>query len=125
MKPRTPQQTALLLAVILQRSGQNRARISKATIRLLANRDRNVRDALVDLVNDPLGEYGWVLVPRDIGSYSAMRTKLLDAAKAVTAKRWLTAEERRELKNDTIDWSALETEVEEPAKEEDGEDSEE
>ena len=94
---RDPLHTAILLAVILNRSGQPRARVSAKTIKYLGER-RHLRRAFVAEVIDSLAEYSWTLTEIDTGGYAALRTKTLQAAKPVTAKRWLTEDERRALR---------------------------
>jgi len=107
---RNTQQTAILLAIILNRSSQPRARISAKTIKMLGAR-KHLRRAFVAELTDTLAEYSWTLSEIDSGGYAAIRTKALEAAKPVTAKRWLTDAERRALKRDKANWSAFETEV--------------
>src|SRR6202035_2400474 len=94
---RNAQQTATLLAAILNRSGQARGRVSVKTIKTLATR-RHLRRAFAAELTDTLAEYSWTLTEIDSGGYAAVRTKTLEAAKPVTAKRWLTDDERRALK---------------------------
>jgi hypothetical protein len=104
------QQTAILLAVILNRSGQPRARVSAKTIKMLGAR-RHLRRAFVSELTDSIAEYSWTLSEIDSGGYAAIRTKALESAKPVTAKRWLTDEERRTLKRGKANWSTFETEA--------------
>ena len=107
---RNVQQTAILLAVILNRSAQPRARVSAKTIKVLGSR-KNLRRAFVGELTDTLAEYSWTLAEIDTGGYAAIRTKSLESAKPVTAKRWLTDDERRALKRRKTDWFAFETEA--------------
>lgn len=105
----TPHQTAILLAVILNRSGQNRARLSGKTIKILGQR-RNLRQAFSTQVIDALIEYGWALFETG-GGYSAVRISTLDAAKPVTAKNGLSKQERDALREGNADWSSFEEEA--------------
>lgn len=105
----TAQQTAVLLAVVLNRSGQNRARVSSKTIKLLGQR-HNLRSAFFTLVAEALLEYGWALIEIP-GGYSASKLSTLSAAKAVTAKNLLTDAERKAVKDDKSDWRKLEREA--------------
>jgi len=59
-------------------------------------------------LTDTLAEYSWTLTEIDSGGYAAIRTKTLEAAKPVTAKRWLTDDERKALKRGTAKWSGFE-----------------
>src|ERR1017187_8357999 len=86
---RNAQQTAILLAIILNRSAQPRARVSAKTIKILGTR-KHLRRAFVAELTDTLAEYSWTLSEIDSGGYAVMRTKALESAKPVTAKRWLT-----------------------------------
>ncbi|MDR3557147.1 MAG: hypothetical protein P4L55_20530 [Syntrophobacteraceae bacterium] len=108
---RSIEQTAILLAAILNRSKQTRARVSAKTIKILGRR-KHLRRAFVAELTDALAEYYWILFEIDSGGYGAVQTKTLEAAKPVTAKRWLLDEERRDLKRDKTEvWSALEKEA--------------
>lgn len=107
---RTVQQTALLLAVILKRSGQNRARVSAKTIKLLAVRQHLRSAFVVELVRE-LAEFGWIFFEISSGGYGAVQSKTLEAAKTVTAKRFLDDGERRELRQGRIAPEAFENEV--------------
>jgi hypothetical protein len=117
---RTAKETAALLAVILNRSEQTRARISSKTIKLLGSR-MNLRSAFVVEIVDALAEYDWILFELAAGGYGAVQAKALEAAKSVTARRMLTDEERRALRRGAEDMQAFLQEAE-PEREELGED---
>ena len=104
------QQAAILLAIILNRSGQPRARVSAKTIKFVGDRS-HLRTAFLAQLVDALAEYSWTLSEIDSGGYAAIRTKALEAAKPVTAKRWLTDDERRALKNGKSKWAEFEKEA--------------
>jgi len=70
-----------------------------------------LRRAFVAELVDALAEYSWTLTEIDSGGYAAVRTKTLEAAKPVTAKRWLTDEERRKLRRGEANWAVFEEEV--------------
>jgi hypothetical protein len=106
----TAQQTALVLYIILDRSAQNRARVSAKTIKKLGAR-KHLRRAFVAELADALAEYSWTLSEIDSGGYAAIQTKTLEAAKPVTATRLLTDDERRALRHDKTDWAAFEKEA--------------
>lgn len=106
----TADQTACLLAVILNRSGQNRARVSAKTIKFLAKR-KTLRGAFLNELRDALSEYSWALCELESG-YGIEKSTLLEAAKAVTGKRWLDDDLRRALRRgEDIEFSALEEEA--------------
>ena len=118
---RNAQQTAILLSVILNRSEQFRARLSTQTIKKLGAR-RHLRRAFAAELIDALAEYSWTLTEIDSGGYAAVRTKTLEAAKPVTAKRWLKDEERALLRRGKANWAAFEKEAaldQQPADEDD------
>ncbi len=107
---RTANDTACLLAVILKRSEQTRARISAKTIKILANR-RRLRGAFVAELGAALVDgFDWILTELSSGGYGAVRVQTMEAAKAVTAKRWLSDEERKTLRH-APDITAFEAEV--------------
>jgi hypothetical protein len=110
---RTARETAILLAVILNRSGHTRARISGKTIKLLALR-QNLRSAFVVEVVAEIAEFGWILFELGSGGFGAVQAKTLEAAKSVTAKRLLTDDERKASRRDNIDWVAFELEARPP-----------
>src|SRR5690348_16037564 len=86
---RTAEDTALLLALLLKRSEQKRARISVATIRRLSKR-KHIRGAFVEMLDDQLDSLGVVLVELDRGGYGLFPSSVLDVAPAITAKKYLT-----------------------------------
>lgn len=108
---RSAEETALLMAVMLRRSGQTRARISWKTIRRLAGRKRR-RIAFVERLTDALAEYSWTLAELDAGGFGAIANESLAAAKPATVRRWFSEDERRALRQDALDWDALRDEVE-------------
>lgn len=88
---RTPEETALLLALLLKRSEQKRARISVATIRRLSKR-KHVRAAFVEMLDAELDSLGVILVELDRGGFGLIPSSLLDGAPAITAKKYLTSD---------------------------------
>lgn len=107
---RTPRETAILLAVILNRSEQSRARVSAKTVKLLAIR-KNLRLAFTMQLIVEIAEFGWILFEINSGGFGAVQAKALEAAKPVTAKRLLSDDERSALRKGTIDLEALEAEI--------------
>jgi hypothetical protein len=99
---RSTKDTAALLATLLKRSGQSRARVSALTIKNLATR-KNLRIAFVADLFEEMTEYSWILFELETGGYGAVQAKALEAAKSVTVKRYFTEKERKELMNGTLD----------------------
>jgi hypothetical protein len=115
----TPRDTATLLAVILIRSKQTRARVSTITIKILAKR-RLLRSAFILELSGELADLSWIFFELASGGFAAVQAKALEAAKPVTVRRFLKDEERRKLnRGDDMDWDALRREVE-PHEEEPG-----
>lgn len=107
---RTARQTAILLALVLKRSGQTRARLSSKTVKLLARRD-HLRSAFVVNLVAELAEYGWLLSETSIGGFGAIQFKALEGAKAVTAEQFLTELERRALSQGNVTPEDFEPEI--------------
>jgi hypothetical protein len=111
MAYRTARETACVLAVILKRSGQTRARISALTVKNLALRE-TLRFAFVYDVTTALAtDYGWIMFELSSGGYGAVQATALEAAKTVTAKRFLTDDERKKLSRESVDLADFEKEA--------------
>jgi hypothetical protein len=108
---RSARDTALLLAVILKRSEQTRARISAKTLKLLGRR-QNLRSAFVVDIIAALADHDWILFELTSGGYGAMQSKALEAAKSVTAVKFLDADERSALRENDELIPTLEDELE-------------
>ena len=106
----TPRQTAAVLATILKRSGQTRARVSAKTIKLVGKR-QNLRSAFVVELISALSDYDWIMFELASGGYGAVHAKALEAAKSITAKRGLTDDEHKSLRRGTVDFIAFEKEA--------------
>lgn len=113
---RTAHETAILLAAILNRSGQSRARVSAKTIKVIAIR-KNLRSAFVVDVISELAEFGWILFDISSGGYGAVQAKTLEAAKPVTASRYLTEDERLALRHGKMRPEHFENEASPPDEE--------
>lgn len=107
---RTARETAIILAVLLKRSGQTRARVSAKTVKL-ARRGQQLKWPFIGSLTRELDELGWTFVELSSGGYGAIQTKTLESAKPVTAKRWLSDAERKALRNGTLDIAAFEREA--------------
>lgn len=120
---RSTEQTAVLVATLLKRSGQRRARISDKTIRVLSKR-RTLRDAFKERLSAELDDIGIHLVQLQRGGFGVIPINALDGAPTITAKKYLSDELKRLKKGDDAGFfEKLRTEVEEDAG--DGDDSDE
>lgn len=94
---KTPEKTALLIAVMLRRSGEKRARMSEKTLRLVSGR-KKLRTAFVYSVMEVLQrDIGICMTELDLGGYGLMYVKSLEAAKTITAKKFLDGLHRQTL----------------------------
>ena len=108
---RTAEETACLLAVMLNRSAQSRARVSAKTIKKLSNRVQ-LRSSFVVQLSDALAsQYEWIIFELTSGGYGAVQAKALEAAKAVTGHRYLTAIERKAITRGNVDLDAFRREA--------------
>ncbi len=103
---RTPEETALLIALLLQRSEQKHARISLPTLRRLSKR-RHIRMAFLSMVEDHLDDLGVILFELERGGYGLIPSRALEGAQIITAKQYL----QNELCNG-IDFDAIRDELE-------------
>jgi hypothetical protein len=87
----TAEQTAVLVAALLKRSEQRRARISESTIRVLSRR-RTLRDAFKESLRAELDDMGIHLVQLERGGFGIIPINALDGAPAITAKKYLPDE---------------------------------
>lgn len=99
MSKRTPEQAAILVALLLKRSGHRRARISENTIRLLSKR-HTLRDAFKSRLTAELDDLGIHLVELQRGGFGAIFVSALDGAPSITTKR-VMPEEMKKLKTAT------------------------
>ena len=108
---RTVEQTALLLAIILNRSKQTRARISTKTIKALANRQQMRCMFIKDLIDTLADRHDWILVELASGGFGAVLARTLEAARPVMTHKFLTEDENQGLQTGDIDWIYLEEEA--------------
>jgi len=120
---RSTEKTAVLVALLLKRSGRRRARISENTIRVLSKR-KTLRDAFKERLRSELDDLGIHLIQLERGGFGVIPITALDGAPAITAKKYL-ADERKKLKHGDDDafFSKLRREVDEDGDE--GDDSDE
>lgn len=93
---RTARHTALLVALMLKRSGKHRIRFSDKTLKRLSDRDR-LRSAFIVEVQQESMNVGIVLVELNRGGFGAMWAKPLEGAETVTARNLLPRDERKSL----------------------------
>lgn len=84
----TATRTALLLALLLKRSGKTRIRATEKTIKLLSGRIR-LRGVFIVEVITRLGDFGVLAVDSDRGGFSLVSISALDGAPVATAKAFL------------------------------------
>ncbi len=117
---RSTERTALLVGLLLKRSGHRRARISENTIRVLSRR-KTLRDAFKDRLRSELDDIGIHLVQLERGGFGIIPINALDGAPAITARKYL-ADELKKLKKHDDDqlFQKLQKEVDEDTDEGDG-----
>lgn len=81
----TAEETAVLIAFMLRRTKQTRARLSETTIRVLAGR-RQLRMVFLRDLRDYLEDMGFGLHELDRGGFGVFQTSVLEGAKPCTAK---------------------------------------
>jgi hypothetical protein len=94
---RTFEETAVLIASLLKRSGKKRARISERTIRVLSKR-KTLRDAFKQELRSELDDLGIHLIQLDRGGFAVLAISAVEGAEMITAKEYL-ADVLKELKN--------------------------
>ncbi len=63
----------------------------------------------MELASALVADWDWVLVELYSGGFGALPSKSLEGAKAVSAKRYFTDEQRRSLKRGMLDLSLFQT----------------
>jgi hypothetical protein len=116
---RSAEETAILVATLLKRSEQRRARVSDKTIRVLSKR-RTLRDAFKDRLRAELDDIGIHIVELERGGFGIIPINALNGAPAITARKYLP-EELKKLKKGSDDafFEKLWIEVHEDAEESD------
>lgn len=106
---RSPQETALLVALLLKKSGQKRARVSTETIRRLSQR-KQLRGAFIELLEKYLDVLGLILIEIERGGYGLIPSSALEGAPAITAKKYL-ADVLDRLRRGEIDFDDIQNEI--------------
>lgn len=102
---RTEEETSVLLAVLFQRSGETRARISGKTIRKVSDR-RLLRSAFINRLTQHLDDRGLSFSELERGGYGLMRTSVLEGAKTITAKHYISTDLKK-LRSDPAHFQRL------------------
>jgi hypothetical protein len=106
---RTPEHTALLVALLLKRSELKRGRISGSTIRRLSKRTQ-LRRVFMGRLQEQLDDLGLILVELERGGYGVMASAALEGAPAITAKKYLK-EDLERLKNQETNFDDIRDEL--------------
>jgi hypothetical protein len=85
---RTAEETALLLALLIKRSGETRIRVSDKTVRRVAQRSY-IRTAFLSMLSQHLQDLGLNMTELERGGYGLIRASVLEGAPAATAKNYL------------------------------------
>ncbi|WP_031251342.1 hypothetical protein [Mesorhizobium sp. LSHC412B00] len=115
----TPATVASLFALMMQRYGKTRARISNVTLKSVSRRSM-LRAKFLSDVRSELEEWGYLIVPLDRGGFGLLSSASLEGAPPITAKglipEELAALKKNDLNEDAV-WAELAAEVEEPQEE--------
>lgn len=109
---RTPLEAALVLGVIATRSGKRFARVGKETLKLATGRKKFAESYLTHVKNS-LYDVGFEIITVSQLTWILIKTSQVESAsRTVTAKRWLTDDERDALaKGLPLDFDELEDEL--------------
>ena len=108
---RTPEEVAVLTAVMFKRSTHKRARLSLQTIRRVSGRN-HIRGAFIQMLTQHLEDLGLNMHELDRGGYGLIPSSALDGAPAITVKRLLSDDLKR-LKQGKIDIDDFRSELDE------------
>ncbi len=106
----TVDQTACLLAIVLTRSEQRRARISERTVKRLSRRHA-LRRVFIAELKEAMLDYDWVLAEVSSGGFGAIRASTLESARTITTRSQLTEDERLSIRGGAVDFDAFEREL--------------
>lgn len=102
---------ALLLIAIVQRSSNRFSRIGRETLLKVSGRKR-LAPSVMDAIESELFEYGYRVIHVGTSWILIKESSIVSASKAVTAKKWLSAEEKKALAQGLpLDIEALESEL--------------
>src|SRR4051812_27886902 len=106
------EETAVLIGVLFKRAGQQRARISEATIRRLSGRS-HLRTVFVNRLLAEVDDLGLTMTQLARGGYGMIRSRALEGAPPITAKKFLADELKIAKKGLDMDMEALRAELDE------------
>ena len=98
---RSARHTALLIALLLKRSGKRAIRVSERTFKKLGDRDR-IRSAFVVEVQLEAMSLGVILAELNRGGFGATWASPLEGAPSVTAKTLIPLADRNRLDENAI-----------------------
>ena len=102
---RTAEETAILAALLLQKSGLKRGRVSEKTIRKLSKRSQ-LRRVFIGRLTEQLDDLGLILVELERGGFGIMASSVLEGTPAITAKKYLS-EDLSRLKEGRISFDEI------------------
>lgn len=110
-KQRERTEIALLLIAIVQRSSNRFSRIGRETLLKVSGRKR-LAPSVLDDIESELFEYGYRVIHVGTSWILIKESSIVSASKAVTAKKWLSVEEKKALAQGLpLDIEALESEL--------------
>lgn len=101
---RTVEQTAIILASLLQRSKERRVRIATKTVRLASRRTLLRVAFMAPLIETLAQRWGIAMFELDTGGYGLIKMSSVEAAKTATMKRMFTAADRKRLRDNEDDF---------------------
>jgi hypothetical protein len=101
----TAQDVALLIALMLRRTGKPRGRISEVTIKTVSRRLR-LRGAFLEELRGQLEDIGIMMVPLDRGGFGLLALSALEGAPSILARDHIAAEVN-DLRRGNIDREAI------------------
>jgi hypothetical protein len=110
---RKVRETAILIALLFKNAELNRARVSKLTFKKISGR-KTVRSSFVVQVTQVLSDdFGLYLIELDTGGFGIVPAKSMEAAKPITAKKFLPGIITEINKKLPLDFDELEEELSE------------
>lgn len=104
------QQTAILLAAMLTRTNQSRARVSETTLKTLAGKQHLRADFVVNVM-EAMADLNWIMIELDSSGFGLITRRALEGAKPVRAQDSLTESELAAIKRGVFSLAKFEEEV--------------
>lgn len=101
---RSPNETAILLALMLHRSGKSRARVSKRTLEVISKRER-IHASFVGLIRSALDDLDVVLLESNRGGYAMVTREALDGAPPISSS--IIANDLKALRREEVDYETF------------------